>query len=174
MAELGLVASIIALAGTGAKISLTLFAVADSIGSAARDARTIAREISGFSNALAAMSRCLERKTARSEQLREIALVLAEDCKTLLTDMTSLLGELASVQQAGVEGNARGTRVNSMGSSALGRVRSLPARVAWVFQKPKVVFMRSAVESFKSTLVLLVSSMDYAEAAEKHAPPAVQ
>ena len=51
MAEIGLIASIIGVAGAGAQLSIALFQVAQSIGAAGQETRVIAAEISLFSQA---------------------------------------------------------------------------------------------------------------------------
>lgn len=46
-------------------------------------------------------------------------------------------------------------------------------RVKWVMQRPKVFTMRSSIESFKTTLILLVASMDSVEARQAMAPTGI-
>jgi hypothetical protein len=153
MAEIGLVASIIGLAGAGAKLALILFQIADSIGSAGREARAVATEVSLFSQSLNAVSKCLEKKHEERNCLNEIAVVVTKACESLLDDLRAVLKQLAP--------SARFTFLTYC------------HRVRWILQKPKVNAMRSSVESFKSTLILLVTTMDSVEATHHNAPSAI-
>jgi len=151
MAEaIGLVASIVALAGAGAKIALTLYDVADSIGSAGKEARLIATEVSLFSQSLNAVSKSLGRSSGENGCLKEIARVVTKACESLLEELRSLLTELLSLPRS--------------------KSASYCKRIKWIFKKPKVCAIRASIESFKATLILLVATMDSAEASYKNAP----
>ena len=159
MAEVvGLVSSILALAGAGAKLGMTLYTIAEGVGSAGREARLIADEVSFFSHALTALSKSLERTTSQTARLHSIAQELAVSCQTVLLELSVLADELSPSKK---------TRWKGKVSSFIGKIK-------WLLQKPKVAFLRSSISSFKSTLTLLVASMDYAEAIERHAPEAVR
>jgi hypothetical protein len=149
MAEIGLVASIIALAGTGAKLAMGLYTLADSIGSAGKEARQFASEISLFSQSLNAVSKSLDRKTDKNDRLVEIAQVVMKACESLLKDIRTQLQDLPRGQHT---------------------VRAYCARIKWVLRKPKLRGIRVSIESFKSTLILLVATMDSAEASYCDAP----
>ncbi|KAK5119969.1 hypothetical protein LTR85_007045 [Meristemomyces frigidus] len=159
MAELGLVASIIGLAGSGAKLALSLYSIADSIGSAGREARIIAAEVSLFSQSLTALSKSLKRRTSQTSKLCETAQVLMVSCHSILEELSELVGELAPA-------SCRVRRRNKMSE--------LIARMKWLFRRPKMAFLRSSIESFKCTLTLLVSSMDLTEADEYSAPEEIK
>jgi predicted NACHT family NTPase len=94
MAEFGLITSITTVAGASAKLSLTLFQLADSIGSAGHEARLVGTEISLFSQSLNAVSKSLGRQSAESARLQEIAVVLYDACRGLLKDLKTLLEDV--------------------------------------------------------------------------------
>ena len=56
MAEVGLVASIVGIAGACAKLALGFYDIASSLGSAAKEAKSVASEISVISNVLTTLS----------------------------------------------------------------------------------------------------------------------
>ena len=81
MAEIGLVGSVIALAGAGAKLCMTLYTIADGVGSAGREARIIASGVAFFSQSLTAVSKILERETSEAARLHDIAQHLIPECQ---------------------------------------------------------------------------------------------
>jgi hypothetical protein len=153
MAEVALIGSIIGLAGTCAKYALYLYTIADDIGSAGKEARTFATEISLFSQSLSAVSKSLERKSGKNDRLVEIAIVVTKACESLLEDLQALIGDL---------------------TLAPPNFTSLYKRIKWVFQKPKICALRVSIESFKSTLILLVATIDSAEASYRTAPELIR
>jgi hypothetical protein len=77
MAEIiGLTASLITLAGTGAKLADTLFKVANVIKSAEYEARLLAADIQIFSSSLTQLSKVLEWSHPATIQLGDITIVL--------------------------------------------------------------------------------------------------
>lgn len=160
MAEVGLVGCIISLAGVGAKLGIQLYAIADGVGSAGREARLIAAEVSVFSHSLTALSKSLRRPTSESSRLQEIAESLLVSCNAVLDQLSEIVCELAPLRPG--SGSSRRT------------VANLLARLKWMLQKPKVVFIRDSIDSFKSTLILLVMSMDFTEALDRHAPEEIK
>jgi hypothetical protein len=149
MAEaVALVASIVGLAGTGAKLALQLYTIADGIGSAGAEARSIAKEITLFSQSLTAVSKSLERDGNADMRLHEIAKAVVEAAEGLVTDLQCLVEDL---------------RPKSTTTMA-----SYVKRIKWVLKKSKVQMMRSSVESFKTTLILLVATIDSVQARQTH------
>ncbi|KAK3625329.1 hypothetical protein LTR56_020494 [Elasticomyces elasticus] len=157
MAEvLGLVSAILTLAGAGANLGMTLYTIADGVGSAGREARLIADEVSLFSQALTALSKSLERRTSQSARLHIIAQELSESCQAALVELSALAKDLSL-----------------SGGKKRRKLPVLVAKIKWMLQKPTVAFLRSSISSFKSTLILLVASMDYTEAVDRYAPDSI-
>ncbi len=161
MAEVaGLVAAVIGLAGAGAKLALGLYNISDTIGSAGREVRTVATEISLFSQSLTALSKNLQRKIAETTKIYEIVLSLQQSCQSLLDELHTILEDLLPY--------------SLMRSASCKQPLRTRMKIKWVFQKPRVLFLRGSLESFKITLVLLVASIDYAEATSRNAPETIK
>jgi hypothetical protein len=75
MAEIGLIASIVQIAGIGAKVSITLFQIASALGSAGYEVRFVAADISALSLVLTHLSALFEggnRQRAKESRLLEL------------------------------------------------------------------------------------------------------
>ena len=153
MAEVGIAASIITLAGAFANLGMTFYSVAD------REARVIANKISLYSHSLTALSKLLDRQTSESIQLSDVA-------RNLITVSESVLAHLSRLTRDLVPKRSSKAQKSTMSNFV--------ARVGWLLRKPKVVFIRSSIESFKATLVLLVATMDYTEAVDRKASESIR
>jgi hypothetical protein len=140
------VASLIGIASLGAKVSLTLHKVASTLQSAQADARLIAADISIFTCTLTQLSKTISHcNVPEAAQLFEIAQVLVPACSALVNELQKLIGNTDLYQMKGAFW-----------------MQILALRFRWLLNGPKVAFVKSLLESFKSTLVLLVSTMDLA------------
>ncbi|KAI4940452.1 hypothetical protein J4E86_010832 [Alternaria arbusti] len=158
MAEvIGLVASLITLAGASAQLARTLLDVANVIKSAEYEARLIAADINVFSSSLTQLSMVVDTPHIKTEKLREITVVLIAACKTLIEDLKMLIGE--PVQQD----PARRAFIISL----------IQFRFRWIKVGPKVMFVKSLVDSFKTTILVLVSTMNLAVVLERNAPDSI-
>jgi hypothetical protein len=155
MAEVvGLAASIITLAGTSAQLARTLLKVANIIESAEYEARLIAADISVFSCSLAQLRKLLELASPETDKLREITIVLIAACTTLIEDLTLLIGD-------------------PLPHNPTRRAFIMPVlrlRFRWLMNGPRVMFVKSMVDSFKTTILLLVSTMDLATEIHRDPP----
>ncbi|KAI4661485.1 uncharacterized protein J4E88_010979 [Alternaria novae-zelandiae] len=159
MAEvIGLAASLITLAGTSAQLARTLLQVANVIKSAEYEARLIAADISVFSNSLTQLSTVVDLPHPKTEKLREITVFLIAACSTLIEDMKMLIGE--PIQK-----------------DPRRRAFTMPLirfRFRWMKIGPKVMFVKSLVDSFKTTILVLVSTMNLAVALQRDAPESIR
>jgi hypothetical protein len=147
MAEvIGLAASILTLAGASAQLARTLLKVANIIESAEYEARLIAADISVFSSSLAQLRKVLDLVCPETDKLREITVVLISACTTLIEDLTLLIGDPIPL--------------NSARRAFL--MPLLRLRFRWLMNGSKIMFVKSMVDSFKTTIILLVSTMDLA------------
>jgi hypothetical protein len=73
IAEISLIASIINVTGTGAKISITLFQIASALGSAGYDVQFVAADISALSMVVTTLSKTLRAKRASEDEGEQIA-----------------------------------------------------------------------------------------------------
>lgn len=95
MAEaIGLAASILGILGAAAKVSMTLFSVADALGSAGWEARAIATELSLFSESLRSLRRSIRKYAPKSRIARRAATEMVEASKGLIDDMQEILKTL--------------------------------------------------------------------------------
>jgi hypothetical protein len=157
MAELALVASIVGVAGAGTKLALTFYQIADALGTADQEVRVIAAETSAFSHVLSSVSKSLEGDTTAAAESRPIAKTILILCEDLLSDLTDLLNPLRMLV-ASKEGRRRAR---------------LSGRIRWIFVKSKVALHRRSLESLKTSLTLLVSTLDYAEVSQRNAPAVI-
>lgn len=156
MAEaVGLAASIIAVVSSAAKVSMTLFSIADALGSAGWEARAIASQLSLFSQSLRSLRRSIRYHAPKSRLARRAAREMIAASKGLIHDLQEILKGIVP------EGETHAKR----NGPAAG------ARLKWLFKKDRVSFILRTLESYKSSLLLLIASLDYSQAREEKAPP---
>ncbi|KAF2466714.1 uncharacterized protein BDR25DRAFT_345319 [Lindgomyces ingoldianus] len=146
MSGLEVVASIAGVAGAAIKLSVTLNDVADDLGSAGRDVRYISNEMASFSQVLRLVHSSLEdsQKVAGSTVIRsalETLPQLLEQCGLVYLEANGLMTSL---------------------KPSTGRDSSLPfmKRVRFIFQKSRINVLRSLLDSSKSTLNLLLVTLN--------------
>jgi hypothetical protein len=149
MAEIGLIASIIGVAGAGAKISITLFQIASAIGSAGNEVRFVAADTNALSLVLTNLSRTLRDNRAAAQEGEQIAGAVLLMCRTVIDDSNELISHLQPLVQ----------RTTKAPKDTL-------LRISWLFQKSKFAIHRQSLEGLKSTLCLLVTTMSFAAAVE--------
>jgi len=145
-------ASIIGIVSAGTKVALVLSQLASDMGSAGKEARSIASEIRG----LCAVLKTLYQTLARVETSPYFAhcLELTDDMTTASLEMYSDILKITKCLQV-------------MGKTQEGRFK-LRSRVYWVaFQKPKIVGLRTALEAYKSNLALMLGTLNIAEKATR-------
>jgi hypothetical protein len=143
MAELALAASIIQLADIGAKLSLNLFGLADSVRSASSEARLIATEVSLFSHALRSLGKTLEKKLGKNKSSKRIARRILKSCRGIIVELSALADEIEA-QHGGMARLVNGFK--------------------WTFKRTRVTFLRTSLESLKSTMLLFLASIELAKA----------
>jgi hypothetical protein len=149
MAEIGLIASIIGVAGAGAKVSITLFQIASAIGSAANEVRFVAADTNALSLVLTNLSKTLREKRAAAQEGEQIAGAVLLMCRTVIDDSNELISHLDPLVQ----------RTASTPNDVL-------LRITWLFQRSKFATHRQSLEALKSTLCLLITTMSFAAAVE--------
>ena len=159
MAEIiGLAASLITLAGASAQLARTLLEVANVIKSAEYEARLIAANISVFSSSLTQLSMVVDLPHSKTEKLREITVVLIGACQTLIEDLRMLIGEPFQHDP----------------SRRAFTISLIRFRFRWMKVGPKVMFVKSLVDSFKTTIIVLVSTMNLAVVLQRDAPESIR
>jgi Ras association (RalGDS/AF-6) domain len=150
MAEIGLIASIVGVAATGAKLSLLLYQFADAVGSAARDVRVVATEISLFCSVLQQLDSTLQKAKAARYSLTALAAAEAImiECRRVFREIQNEVDALKR-ESAGVP------------EEQLELIWT--ARVKWVFRRSKVLIYRRTLESMKTTLLVMLTTLRIGE-----------
>jgi len=94
----------------------------------------------------------------RTEKLREITVVLIAACRTLIEDLNMLIGEPVQRDTARLAFT----------------MPILRFRLRWMKVGPKVMFVKSLIDSFKTTIIVLVSTMNLAVVLERNAPESIR
>jgi hypothetical protein len=155
MAELA--GSIIGIVSAGTKVALVLSQLAADVGSAGQEARMIGSEIRSFCTVLKTLGNALE-KIQGSDYYGH--------CFEMVQDMTDASLEMFTEILNAVE-NLRSMAVGKDGKD--GKF-SFVGKVQWVvFQKPKILVLRAAIEAYKSNLALMLGTLDVTEKVARRA-----
>ncbi|KAF1970483.1 hypothetical protein BU23DRAFT_389132, partial [Bimuria novae-zelandiae CBS 107.79] len=139
MAEtLGIIASVIQVAGAGLKLSQTLYQYADSVASADRRIRDVAKEIQLTASVIDELG-SLFKKDAAATLLSQTALKTADET---VRECSTVFAEL--------DGALKKSKKNALG------------RLMIPFREPKIELLRSHVDKLKSTLLLLIQVLTLA------------
>lgn len=153
MAELGVIASIIALAGSGIKVSIVLFDLADRIGSAGDEVRLLATEVTLFCSVLQAVQIALEDPSGSHYTPAALQLVdqLVRHCISVINEIDNIISSL----------------VKEEGTSDFPSLE-WTGRVRWTFRRSKVQVKRQTLESCKNTLHLLLTTLRWSRRFSSH------
>ena len=149
MAELAGI--IVGIVSAGIKVTLVLSQLAADVGSAGQEARLIGSEIRSFCTVLKTLGETL--RAIESSQYYA-------HCFEMVRDMTDasleIFTEILSAAQS-LKGMAAG-RDDKDGNFGI------VSRVQWaVFKKPKLLVLRTAIEAYKSNLLLMLSTLSTAD-----------
>ncbi len=149
MAEVGLIASVIQIASTGVKLSITLYSFAETVSTADKSIKDIAKDVSLTSAVLNQLGSNLEQDK-QSGVASENAIKTAEDvvreCCEVFKDIESTL--------------EKGMKKARSGNFGLGKLGLEALR--WPFLQPKMELLRSNLERLKTTLILMLNVLTYA------------
>ena len=150
MAELGILASVIAVVGAGTKLSIVIFDFATSVGKAEREVQNVATEISNLCSVLKQLQMILERAHFQPSQTAiESAQRIIEQCSEVFSEINDIVGELRS---------SNGDEVFPV------HTMDFVSKVKWTFsKKSKVLMLRSTLDACKSTLSVMLVTMLLAE-----------
>jgi hypothetical protein len=134
-------ASLIAVATAGIKVSQTLFKLADAVGNANEEILSISKEVSAFSRVLEDLHEFLDdAKDLISNKALANANRILNDCKEIFAKIEKMLCACENR-----------TRFN------------LWQGLQWSFRREKVRPMCGQLESFKLTLTIMLSTMKLAK-----------
>ncbi|KAF2196610.1 hypothetical protein GQ43DRAFT_250154 [Delitschia confertaspora ATCC 74209] len=138
MAEIGLIASVIQVAGAGLKLSQTLYQYADSVASADRRIKDIAKEVQLTSFVIDELGHIFKQDQS-SAVLSRNAIKTADEtvkeCSNVFLEMD------AALKKSGKRGMSK---------------------ILWPFREPKMELLRKNIERLKSTLMLLMHVLTHA------------
>ena len=158
MAELGLVASIIGIAGAGVKLSITLYTFSETVATAADSIKAIARDVSLTSAVLEELGSNLKH----DEQARLYSGTALKTAQTVVVDCEAVFKQINDALSKSME------RIGGLASSGKTKGRggkvmlSAVEKLKWPFLQPKMQELRANLERLKSTLVLMLNVLTYA------------
>ena len=138
MAEIGLIASVIQVAGAGLTLSNTLYQYADSVSSADKRIRDIAQDVKLTSFVIDELGRIFKQdETAAliSKNAVNTAEETVRECSNVFTEMEAALKK---------------SKKNTLG------------RLMLPFREPKLELLRTNIDRLKSTLQLLMQVLTHA------------
>ncbi|OBT78313.1 hypothetical protein VF21_03040 [Pseudogymnoascus sp. 05NY08] len=154
MAQIGL---ILGVAGGAAKLSISLYSIAAAIGTAGVEVRAFASNASSLAQVLTNLSDALVTKEPVSPKAKIIADGLITLCQTILDDSNKLIKKLRPLVE--LTGSAQ---------------KRFILRIRWVFEKSKFATHVQSLEALKSTLSLLIGTVNYSEGVASNRPRDIQ
>ncbi|KAH7089696.1 hypothetical protein FB567DRAFT_307885 [Paraphoma chrysanthemicola] len=149
MAELA--GSIIGIVSAGTKVALVLSQLAADVGSAGQEARMIGSGIRSFCAVLKTLGNTLEKLQDSSYYTH---------CFEMVRDMTDASLEMFTEILNAVES----LRHMTAGKDGKDGKFGLVGKLQWVvFQKPKLLVLRAAIEAYKSNLALMLGTLEVTE-----------
>jgi hypothetical protein len=146
-----LAGSIIGIVSAGTKVALVLSQLASDIGSAGQEARMISSEIRTFCTILNTLKDTMDKINNSNYYAH---------CSDMVQDMTT-----ASVEMFTEVLNAAETlRSMTKGKDGRDGKFKLVSKIHWVvFQKPKIIVLRAAIEAYKSNIALMLGTINTVE-----------
>lgn len=139
MAEVGLVASVLQLAGFGLKLSISLYSFAETVSSADKDVKHIAKDVSLTSAVLNELGENLKkdkRNGIASDNAIKTAREVVHECSEVFREIDTALEKDS--------------------------VKFSLAKFKWPFQLRRMELLRTNLERLKSTLILMLHVLTYA------------
>lgn len=165
MAEIGLVASVIQIADTGIKLSITLYTFAETVLTADKSIKEIASDVSLTSSVLEELGQNL-KKDQKSRLCSDNAVRTAEGIVKECGIIFKQINETLQTTLNKIKPPAGGGKGKGKGKDGAqgGRTMAVAAleRLKWPFLQPKMQLLRSNLDRLKSTLVLMLNVITYA------------
>ena len=152
MAELGVIASIVGLAGVGIKLSKHLYQVGQKISNPGHNINRVATNVSLFAAMLKHVGAVLDNaQSLHSPEAIETVKQIVRECETVFQEITRLI---VLAKDKSDEGTKEPTLAN--GSK---RRFSMVARAKWYFERPKAECLLAQLEYLKTTLSVLLQTL---------------
>lgn len=161
MAEIGLVASVVQIADTGIKLSITLYTFAETVLTADKSIREIASDVSLTCSVLEELGQNLKKDQKSrlcSENAVRTAEVIVKECAAIFNQIN---GTLETTLEK-IKPRAGSEKGNGRNGAHGGRKLAVAERLKWPFLQPKMQLLRSNLDRLKSTLVLMLNVITYA------------
>jgi hypothetical protein len=148
MAELGVLANVVAVVGAGLKLSVSLYDFASTLGSAGREIEDMGYDITLLCAVLKRVQSTLD--SPKTTRLSVTAIQITQDivnrCQKILDDIRDVLKKLHKDGQSNID---------------------VLARVKWTLKRPKVLMLRGSLQSCTTTLHFMLSTIDWAHNAAR-------
>lgn len=138
--SLGIIASIIGVAGAGFRLSLVLNAIGCEVASAGIEIHSIAKGVSLFALMLKQVGQTLQSAdSVHSGEALETAQEICSQCQLVFNEIEDMLDK---VQKRDEDGNPRSP--------------TLPQKFKWCFKKGRVTYLLAQLESLKLSLIVML------------------
>ena len=147
MAELGIAASILQIAGTGVRLSLKLYTFGEVVSTADKSVISISKDVSLTSSVLEELGQMLDKDRHMrvcSQTALETADGIVKECLEVFEGMDKML-----VKKLPHLGPGNGEKAK--------RAMVLLEKLKWPYLQPKMELMRTNLERLKSTLNLMLN-----------------
>lgn len=145
---MGLAASIIQIAGAGAKLSVALYNFTDSAVRADQDIRHIADDVELTANALESVGKVFETEDAKSIVSKKAI----QDANNIIKKCEDVFNEISEMVD-------KRRKVGKDGKKSL----SMMGKLAWPMKEQRVELNRRRLESLKNSLILLLNVLQLAQ-----------
>jgi hypothetical protein len=148
MAELGLLANLVAVVGAGLQLSVGLYDFASTLGSAGREIEDMGYDITLLCAVLRRVQSTLDnpKSTRLSVTAIQTTQEIVRRCRKILDDIKGILSKLRKDGQTQLD---------------------ILARVKWTWKRPKILMLRGSLQSCTTTLHLMLSAIDWARNATR-------
>ena len=130
----------------GAKLTVALYTFMETVSSADKSIKNVARDVSITSSVLTQLAAVIEQdKTAKitKEEALKTAEETVRECSDVFKEIDTAIGKSVS-------------RINAS------KAKAALEKMKWAFKEPKMKLLRSNLEKLKGSLVLLLTVLSYA------------
>jgi hypothetical protein len=136
---IGVIASVICVAGAGFRLSLILNAVGCQIASAGLEIHSISKGVTLFSLMLKQVGQALEASdSVHSAEALETAQQITSECRLVFDEIEEMLDKVTTIKGDG------------------SRAPSIQQRFRWCFKKGRVQYLLAQLESLKMSLIVMI------------------
>lgn len=147
MTDIGIIGSVIGIARAGAKFTVTLYTFAETVNSADKSIRDVARDVSITSTVLSQLASVMDQdkkaKITKDDAIKTVD-VAVRGCSDVFKEIDTALEKSIS-------------NINA------GKAKAALEKMKWAASnEPKMGLLRSNLERMKSSVLLLLSVLSYA------------